>query len=54
MIESVRNTVTFKDLGDDRTELVIDVTMVCVDELLPMAESGWNTSLDKLAAVLAG
>lgn len=54
MIERQRTVVTFRDLGDGRTELVIDVTMVCVDELLPMAESGWNSSLDKLAAILAG
>ena len=54
MIESQRTVVSFKDLGDDRTELTIDVTMTCVDELLPMAESGWNSTLDKLAAVLAG
>ena len=54
MIESQRTVVTFNDLGDRRTELVIDVTMVCTEELIPLAESGWSTSLDKLAAVLAG
>ena len=54
MIESQRTAVSFTDLGDGRTELVIDVEMVCADELLPLAESGWNSTLDKLAAVLAG
>jgi uncharacterized protein YndB with AHSA1/START domain len=54
MIGSQRTVVTFNDLGDGRTELVIDVTMTCVEELIPLAESGWSTSLDKLAAVLAG
>ena len=54
MIESQRTVVTFNDLGDRRTELVIDVTMVCTEELIPLAESGWNSTLGKLAAVLAG
>ena len=36
------------------TELVIDVTMRCVDEMIPMANSGWNSTLDKLEALLAG
>ncbi len=54
MMEFQRTVVTFGDLGDGRTELVIDVTMTCLEELIPMAESGWNSSLDKLAAVLAG
>ena len=53
MIERQRTVVSFRDLGDGRTELVIDVTMTCVEELIPLAESGWSTSLDKLAAALA-
>jgi uncharacterized protein YndB with AHSA1/START domain len=54
MIERQRTVVSFKDLGDGRTELSIDVTMTCVEELIPLAQSGWRTSLDKLAAALAG
>lgn len=53
MIESQYTIVSFKDLGDGRTELHLDVTMVCVDELIPMAQSGWSSTFDKLAAVLA-
>jgi uncharacterized protein YndB with AHSA1/START domain len=54
MMESQYTIVSFKDLGDGRTELHIDVTIVCVAELIPMAESGWNSTFDKLAVVLAG
>lgn len=54
MVDSQRTTVTLTDLGDGRTELRLDVTMVCVDELVPMAKAGWSSSFDKLAAVLAG
>ena len=53
MMDRQYTVVSFKDLGDGRTELVIDVTMVCVDEMIPMAQSGWNSTLDKLAGVLA-
>lgn len=54
MMQSQNTVVTFTDLGDDRTELSIDVRMVCLDELIPMAEAGWGSTLDKLVAVLAG
>lgn len=54
MIERQRTVVSFTDLGGGRTEVEIDVTMTCADELIPMAESGWSTTLDKLAVVLAG
>ncbi|HEY5143592.1 MAG TPA: SRPBCC domain-containing protein [Solirubrobacteraceae bacterium] len=53
MMERQHTVVSFRDLGGGRTELEIAVTMVCVEELLPMAEAGWNSSFDKLAAVLA-
>jgi len=53
MMQRQHTVVSFNDLGDGRTELVIDVTMTCVDELIPLAQSGWNSSLDKLAGVLA-
>lgn len=52
MMESQVTVVTLTDLGDARTELRIDVTMRCVEELIPLAESGWGTALDKLAAVV--
>jgi uncharacterized protein YndB with AHSA1/START domain len=53
MIESQLSILTLSDLGDGRTELRIDVTMTCVEELIPMAEQGWASTLDKLAALLA-
>lgn len=54
MMESTLNVLTFTDLGDGRTELRIEITMVCVDEMPPMAEAGWGTTLDKLAVLLTG
>ncbi len=53
MMESQHTVITFSDLGDGRTQLDVDVTMVCLDELIPLAQSGWNSSFDKLAGVLA-
>lgn len=53
MMESVYTAISLKDLGGGRTELVADVTMVCVAAMMPRAESGWNSSFDKLVAVLA-
>lgn len=53
MMERQHTVVSFNDLGDGRTELVIDVTMLCVDELIPMADAGWAGTLDKLEALLA-
>lgn len=54
MMDRQFTVISFNDLGDGRTELVIDVTMTCADELIPMANAGWNSTLDKLAGVLAG
>lgn len=54
MMDRQYTVISFNDLGDGRTELVIDVTMTCVDELIPMAQSGWGSTLDKLVVVLAG
>ena len=53
MMERTENVLTFTDLGDGRSELTIEVKMVCTEELLPMAERGWGTTLDKLAALLS-
>jgi uncharacterized protein YndB with AHSA1/START domain len=51
-IERAETTVTFNDLGD-RTEMILEVTMVCSDELLRMAELGWGSQFDKLDGFLA-
>lgn len=53
MMETQYTVLTFKDLGDDRTELELDVRMVCVDEMIPMAQAGWKGTFDKLVGVLA-
>ena len=53
MMDRQFTVISFNDLGDGRTELVIDVTMTCTDELIPMAHAGWDSTLDKLAAMLA-
>jgi uncharacterized protein YndB with AHSA1/START domain len=54
MIESGETTVEFVELGENRTKLIVTSRMVCVEELLEMAEAGWGTQLDKLQALLAG
>ena len=53
MIERSETNVTFNDLGDDRTEMTLDVTMVCSDELVPMAKQGWGSQVEKLDGFLA-
>ena len=53
MMESVESTIEFADLGGDRTRVVITSRMVCTDELVPMANAGWNSQLDKLVELLA-
>ncbi len=53
MIESGETTVEFVDLGGGRTRVVITSRMVCAEELVEMAKSGWSTQLDKLEALLA-
>jgi uncharacterized protein YndB with AHSA1/START domain len=53
MIESGETTVEFIDLGANRTKVVVSSRMICVDELVPMAEAGWGSQLDKLEALLA-
>ena len=54
MIESSYHVLTLTDLGGGRTELRLEITIVCVDELIELAQAGWRTSLDKLAALVAG
>jgi uncharacterized protein YndB with AHSA1/START domain len=54
MIESGETTVDFLDLGENRTKVVITSRMICAHELVEMAEAGWGSQLDKLAALLAG
>jgi uncharacterized protein YndB with AHSA1/START domain len=45
-------TVTFEDIGEGRTRLTL-VGEAPNGEMLEMARSGWSTSMDKLAKVVA-
>ncbi len=53
MIESGETTVEFIDIGENRTKVVVTSRMICAEELLDMARSGWGSQLDKLVALLA-
>jgi hypothetical protein len=53
MIESGETTVEFIDLGANRTKVVITSRLICAEELIAMAQAGWGSQLDKLAALLA-
>jgi uncharacterized protein YndB with AHSA1/START domain len=52
MIESGETTVEFIDLGEARTKLVITSRMICAEQLLPMAQAGWSSQLEKLERLL--
>jgi uncharacterized protein YndB with AHSA1/START domain len=53
MMESVETTIEFLDLGGDRTKVVVSSRMVCAEELVEMANAGWNSQFDKLERLLA-
>jgi uncharacterized protein YndB with AHSA1/START domain len=53
MVQSVDTTVEFVDLGGDRTKVVVTSRMVCADELVEMANAGWNSQFDRLERLLA-
>jgi uncharacterized protein YndB with AHSA1/START domain len=53
MIESGETTVEFQELDEARTRVVITARMICADDLLPMAQAGWASQLDKLERLLA-
>jgi uncharacterized protein YndB with AHSA1/START domain len=54
MIESGETTIEFVALGNDRTKVIVTSRMVCAEELIQMAQAGWDSQLDKLEALLAG
>jgi hypothetical protein len=43
------SVVTFTDLGDGRTEMVLHSTIHTTDEMRVHAEAGLTSSLDRLA-----
>ena len=53
MMQSVETTIEFVDLGGDRTKVVVTSRMVCADELVAMANAGWNSQFDRLERLLA-
>src|SRR3954451_8656460 len=53
MLQAVETTVEFVDLGGDRTKVVVTSRMVCADELVEMANAGWNSQFDRLERLLA-
>ena len=52
-LTSASTEVTFRDLGDDRTELTIEHVMVAVEDMPEMARLGWTQGLTQLGEVLA-
>jgi uncharacterized protein YndB with AHSA1/START domain len=53
MMQSVDTTIELVDLGGDRTRIVVTSHMVCADELVEMANAGWNSQFDRLERLLA-
>jgi uncharacterized protein YndB with AHSA1/START domain len=53
MIESGETTVELVELGEQRTKVIVTSRMICADELLDMAQAGWNSQFDKLESLLA-
>jgi uncharacterized protein YndB with AHSA1/START domain len=51
--EGATSSVTFTDLGDGRTEMVLRSTIHTTDEMIVHAEAGMNGSVDRLAELLA-
>jgi uncharacterized protein YndB with AHSA1/START domain len=51
--EGAVSVVTLTDLGDDRTEMVLQSTIQTTDEMRAAAEAGLRSSIDRLAEHLA-
>jgi uncharacterized protein YndB with AHSA1/START domain len=50
--EGATSAVTFTDLGDGRTEMVLRSTIHTTDEMIVHAEAGMNGAVDRLAELL--
>jgi uncharacterized protein YndB with AHSA1/START domain len=46
-------TVTFKEVGEDRTEVTTDFAGFATDEIFAGSKVGWEGQLDKLGALVA-
>lgn len=51
--QDVRNTVTFKDLGESKTEIIVTEYDWPVGQMRQMAKMGLGQCLDKMAAIFA-
>jgi uncharacterized protein YndB with AHSA1/START domain len=51
--DGATSTVTFTDLGDGRTEMVLRSTIHTTDEMVVHAEAGLNEGIDRLAELLS-
>jgi uncharacterized protein YndB with AHSA1/START domain len=51
--DGATSTVTFSDLGDGRTEMVLRSRIHTTEEMIAQAEAGMNGSLDRLAELLS-
>ena len=51
--QSVRNTVTFKAVGDDKTEMTVTEHDWTVGQMMEMSKAGLEQCLDKMAAIFA-
>jgi uncharacterized protein YndB with AHSA1/START domain len=52
-LNAASTAVTFTDLGDGRTAVVLTNTMMCSDEMPEMARRGWTQCLEQIAELLA-
>jgi uncharacterized protein YndB with AHSA1/START domain len=51
--QGIRNTVTFKPLGDSRTEITVTEYDWTVGQMMELSRLGMEQCLDKMAALLA-
>jgi uncharacterized protein YndB with AHSA1/START domain len=51
--EGATSTVTFTDLGDGRTEMVLRSTIHTTADMIAQAEAGMNEGFDRLAELLS-
>jgi len=51
--DGATSTITFGDLGDGRTEMVLRSTIHTTDEMIVHAEAGMSGSVDRLVELLA-
>jgi uncharacterized protein YndB with AHSA1/START domain len=54
MLESVRTSVEFVELGPERTKVVVTSRMICAEALVALANAGWSGQFDKLDRLIGG